>query len=202
MWTDSKNASDRMNTRFSNIILSSGSPRRRELLAGLGLEFTVDTGNTFEEIVPEGTAPRDIPRLMSIGKSHGFHRPLEEGELLITSDTMVIADDTPLGKPADKADAVRMLKLLQGRSHDVITAVTLRDIAKETTFEDVSHVRLSPLSDEEINYYVDNYKVLDKAGAYAIQEWIGYAAIEGIDGSFYTVMGLPVHLVYQNIRKF
>lgn len=191
-----------MNIGNRHIILGSASPRRRELLAGLGLDFEVDTGNTFIEKYSPDTPHREIPLLLSKGKSHGFHRPLAENEILITADTLVLCGDEVLGKPRDREDAVRMLHLLSGRSHEVITGVTVRDAHKEETFADTSTVHFVPLSDEEIDSYIDSCRPFDKAGSYGIQEWIGYAAISGISGSYCTVMGLPTHLVYRELKKF
>lgn len=185
-----------------HIILGSASPRRRELLSGLGLEFEVDSRNYFEEKYSPDTPHRDIPLILSCGKSHGFHRPLEENEILITADTLVLCGNEVLGKPHDKEDAVRMLRLLSGRTHEVITGVTIRAVSHEESFSDTCLVHFAPLSKEEIDFYIDNYRPFDKAGAYGIQEWIGYAAITGISGSYFTVMGLPVHLVYQELKKF
>ncbi len=185
-----------------HIILGSASPRRRELLAGLALDFEVDTQNSFEETYSPDTPHRDIPLLMSIGKSHGFHRPLSENEILITADTLVLCGDEVLGKPHDREDAVSMLHLLSGRTHEVITGVTIRDAVHEESFADSCLVHFAPLSDEEIGWYIDKYKPFDKAGSYGVQEWIGYAAITGISGSYFTVMGLPVHRVYEELKKF
>lgn len=188
------------------IILGSNSPRRRELLAGLDLPFTVDTGNTFRETMDPDVDPHDTPAMMSRGKSYGFHRELAEDEILITSDTVVLVKEgdkfIALGKPHDAEDAVRMLKSLSGRSHEVLTAVTIRSNSREKTFTDSAKVTFEEISEDEINYYIDNYKPFDKAGAYGIQEWIGYAAISGLEGSFYTVMGFPVHRVYKELREF
>ena len=185
------------------IILGSGSPRRRELLAGLDVEFTVDTGNTFEESVPEGSAPEEVPLLMSRGKSHGFHRPLEKDEILITADTMVILPGKEiLGKPKDRADAFRMLRDLSGKDHLVITAVVLRSTEKEDAFSATTTVSFKELSDEEIAYYIDTYKPYDKAGAYAIQEWIGHIGISGINGSYFNVVGFPVQRLYAALERF
>lgn len=184
------------------LILASNSPRRKELLSGLGLEFTVDTGTDFVEDFSGISSHRDIPALMSRGKSHGFHRPLEQDEILITSDTMVLLDDMTMGKPHSREEAVAMLSALSGRTHDVISAVTLRDREKEKTFSDVTHVTFRKLLPEEIGRYVDEYKPYDKAGAYAIQEWIGYIGITAIEGSFYNVMGFPVHRVWEELMTF
>ncbi|MBQ1635690.1 MAG: septum formation protein Maf [Bacteroidales bacterium] len=184
------------------IILGSGSPRRRELLAGLDVDFTVDTANTFEESVPDGARPEDVPLLMSEGKSHGFHRPLEDDELLITADTVVIVDSRVLGKPHGREQAIEMLRELSGREHEVVSAVTFRSTAKELSVKDTTKVFVSPLSDEEIAYYVDTYRPFDKAGGYGIQEWLGFAAIGRIEGSFYNVMGFPVHRVWELLRQF
>lgn len=185
------------------IILGSNSPRRRELLAGLEVDFTVDTGNNFEESMPEGTPGAEIPVLMAKGKSHGFHRPLAADEILITADTVVLAHDgRVLGKPHSREQAEDMLRLLSGRTHEVVTAVTFRSAVKEESFTDSTLVRFCELSEEEIAYYIDKCKPYDKAGAYGIQEWIGYALISGIDGSFYNVMGFPVHKVYATLKKF
>lgn len=193
--TNMKNCSKR-------IILGSGSPRRRELLAGLDVDFTVDTANTFEESVPDGARPEDVPLLMSEGKSHGFHRPLEDDELLITADTVVIVDSRVLGKPHGREQAIEMLRELSGREHEVVSAVTFRSKAKELSVKDTTKVFVSPLSDEEIAYYVDTYRPFDKAGGYGIQEWLGFAAIGRIEGSFYNVMGFPVHRVWELLRQF
>ena len=185
------------------IILASASPRRRELMAGLDIRFTVDTKNNFTESWDPATPHKDVPILMSRGKSHGFWRELEENEILVTSDTMVLRDTLILGKPHSPEEAAEMLRELSGRTHEVITAVTVRDgKGHEESFSDSTKVRFKELREEEINYYIENYKPFDKAGAYGVQEWIGYAAITGIEGSFYTVMGLPVHLVYSAIKRF
>ncbi|MBQ9462885.1 MAG: septum formation protein Maf [Bacteroidales bacterium] len=184
------------------IILGSGSPRRRELLAGLDIEFTVDTGNTFEESVPEDCAPEDVPLLMALGKSHGFHRPLEEDELLITADTVVVIDGRVLGKPHSYEEAVDMLHEISGRPHQVISAVVFRTPEREKSAIDRTVVHVSELSDDEIAHYIDTCKPYDKAGGYGIQEWLGYAHMGKIEGSFYNVMGLPVHKVWQLLQDF
>ena len=191
-----------MNKCSRRIILGSGSPRRRELLAGLDVDFTVDTGNTFEESVPEDARPEDVPLLMSQGKSHGFHRPLEPGELLITADTVVILDGKVMGKPHSRKEAFSMLRALSGREHEVVSAVTFRDISHEKSITDSTFVFVDPLSDDEITYYIDKYRPFDKAGAYGVQEWLGFAAIGRLEGSFYNVMGFPVHRVWKLLQEF
>ena len=191
-----------MDTCGKRIILASNSPRRKELLSSLGLEFTVDTGTSFIEEYSPDTPHLKVPELMSRGKSMGFHRELDPDEILVTSDTMVLCGTEILGKPYDRKDAVRMLKLLSGREHQVITAVTIRSAKKEKTFSVCSNVYFKELSESEINYYIDNYKPFDKAGAYGIQEWIGYIGITGIEGSFYTVMGFPTQRFYEELQEF
>ena len=184
------------------IILGSGSPRRRDLLAGLDVEFTVDTGNTFEESVPAGAAPEDVPLLMALGKSHGFHRPLEPDELLITADTVVVVDGRVLGKPHSRKEASAMLRELSGKAHKVVSAVTFRTSGGERSVTDSTTVWVDELSEDEIAYYIDNYKPFDKAGGYGIQEWLGYAAMGHIEGSFYNVMGFPVHRVWEVLKHY
>ena len=184
------------------IILASGSPRRRELLSAMDIPFTVDTGNTFDESWSSDTPHEKVPELMSEGKSFGFHRKLVDNEILVTSDTMVLCGTEILGKPKDRDDAIRMLKLLSGRGHQVITAVTLRDREKKKTFSVTSNVFFKELSDSEITYYLDTYKPYDKAGAYGIQEWIGYIGISRLEGSFYNVMGFPASRFYEELKAF
>ena len=184
------------------IILSSASPRRKELLSELGIDFSVDTENNFVEKCPANISPKDVPLFMAKGKSDGFHRSLEDNEILLTADTVVIVDDVVLGKPHDKTQAVDMLKKLSGRAHEVITAVVLRSNYKTISFSEVTRVFFSEMSEDEINYYIDNYRPFDKAGAYGIQEWIGLACIEKIDGSYFNVMGLPVHRIHQALKLF
>jgi septum formation protein len=191
-----------MNLKGKKIILGSNSPRRKELLAGLGIDFIVDTGNTFEEVYGPSTPHVKIPEVLSEGKSYGFHRELEDDEILITSDTLVLCADKVMGKPHSREEAYEMLKLLSGREHKVITAITVRDKGRCITSSDTAIVHFKELSDNEIYHYIDNYKPFDKAGAYGIQEWIGYIGIGRIDGSYFTIMGLPVHMVYQELLNF
>ncbi len=197
-----------MNLNGWQIILGSNSPRRRELLKGLDIDFEVDTGNNFQEHFGPEIPYDQVPRLMSEGKSLGFHRPLKEKEILITADTMVILPpdgNRPgeiLGKPKDREDAIRMLRDLSGREHHVTTAVTLRSTQRQETFDVTTEVWFKALSDEEITYYVDTYKPFDKAGAYAIQEWIGHAGITRIEGSYFNVVGFPVQRVYEALLRF
>lgn len=197
-----------MDLKGKRIILGSSSPRRRDLLSGLNIDFTVDTLNCFDEHFSDGTPNDEVPRLMSEGKSHGFHRPLAEDEILITADTMVIlppSDGQPgeiLGKPRSREDAMRMLRDLSGREHHVTTAVTLRSVSREETFSDTTEVWFKELTEEEIAYYVDTFQPYDKAGAYAIQEWIGHIGITRIDGSYANVVGFPIHRVYAALQHF
>ena len=197
-----------MDLHGKHIILGSNSPRRRELLKGLDIDFEVDGRNSFEERFNEDTPFDQVPRLMAEGKSRGFHRPLKEDEILITADTMVIlppSDHRPaeiLGKPKDYEDACRMLRDLSGREHHVTTAVTLRDLHKSLSFDVTTQVWFKELSDAEIAYYVDHYKPYDKAGAYAIQDWIGFVGITRIEGSYFNVVGFPVQRVYQALQEF
>ncbi len=191
-----------MELKDKKIILASGSPRRKEILEGMDLCFEADTRNSFKEEFGPDIPHEEIPALMSMGKSHGFHRELGENEILVTADTMVLCRGQVLGKPKDREDAIRMLKLISGHLHRVITAVTIRDREHETTFSDTSYVHFRELENSEIEYYVDRYRPYDKAGAYAIQEWIGYTGIIKIDGSYYNIMGLPAHRLYEELMKF
>ena len=191
-----------MNLQGKKVILASNSPRRRELLSGLGIGFTVDTRNNFEESFPEEMPHSEVPAAMSRGKSQGFWRSLEEDEILITADTMVLLDRLIMGKPRNREDALAMLRSLSGRTHEVITAVTMRDKNHCETVSDTTLVTFRELKESEIEFYVDTYRPYDKAGAYGIQEWIGYAACTSIEGSFYNVMGFPVHKVYDELIKF
>lgn len=191
-----------MDLHGKKVILASGSPRRRELLAGLGIEFTVDPDYTFEEAYGPEVPHREVPVLMSEEKSRTYYRNLADDEILLTSDTMVLLDDRIMGKPHTRAEAVQMLRSLSGRTHEVLSAVTVRDNRHSETVTDSTLVHFRPLTDEEIDYYIDGYSPYDKAGGYGIQEWIGYAACTGIEGSFYNVMGFPMHKVYSLLKKF
>ena len=185
-----------------DLILASRSPRRRQLLADCGLEFSL--AGDYEVVVEY---PRDLPAdevaaFLSRLKSEAYPEPLGGKDILITADTVVIADGRILGKPAGRETALDMLRSLSGRSHSVITGVTLRNGSRSRTFDSRTKVFFKQLSDEEIDYYVDRYRPYDKAGAYGIQEWIGYVAIERIEGSFYNVMGLPVQKLLTELEIF
>ena len=191
-----------MELKGKKIILASNSPRRKELLAGLDVEFSVDTRNNFEEVIPCDADPSAVPTLMSEGKSGGFWRELTDDEILVTADTMVVCDGEMMGKPHGKEEAEHMLRTLSGREHQVITAVTVRDNKRRKTVSDCANVWFKNLTDSEISYYIGKWKPFDKAGAYGIQEWIGYIGIERIEGSFFNIMGLPVHLLYSLLLEF
>ncbi len=190
-----------MNTT-KRIILASASPRRKELLAGLDIDFEVDTRNHFDETYDPSTPSDNIPAVLSEGKSFGFHRRLANDEILITSDTLVICDGRVMGKPHSREEAIEMLRFLSGKNHKVITGITIRSSERHITDSDTAIVHFKPLTDSEIAYYVDTFKPFDKAGAYGIQEWIGYIGIDKIEGSYFTIMGFPVHLVYQHLKDF
>ena len=192
------------NIKDFDIILASNSPRRRELLAGLGLHFTVKTIDGIDESYPSDLRGEDIPIYISREKSQAYLPTLTDRQLLITADTIVYLpeDHLVLGKPVDAADARRMLRQLSGRSHEVITGVTLLTTARQRSFAVTSQVTFADLSDEEIDYYVEHYRPFDKAGAYGIQEWIGYIGVSGLQGSYFNVMGLPVQRLYQELKRF
>lgn len=183
------------------VVLASKSPRRQELLRGMGVHFITLTKETPENY--PSMPFKKVPEYLSRQKSLAFNdEELPANYLLITADTVVIAENEILGKPTDKAEAIRMLQLLSGRTHHVVTGVTVRSKEKMKTFAATSRVTFATLDTEEIKHYVDQYKPYDKAGAYGIQEWIGYVGISGLQGSFYNVMGLPTRKLYQTLKEF
>lgn len=184
------------------IILASNSPRRRELLAGLGLDFTVKVISGIDESWPHSLKGEDIPLYISREKAAPYKPLIGPDELVITADTIVYVDGEVLGKPHDKADARRMLRLISGRWHEVITGVTLMTAQKERSFAVTTRVRFCNLTDDEINRYVESGLPMDKAGAYGIQEWIGYIGVEAIEGSYFNVVGLPVQKLYRELVNF
>jgi septum formation protein len=181
------------------LILASNSPRRKELLAGLGVPFEVRVLQDIDEHYPENLPVNEVARYIAKEKADAYRRIVAADELIITADTVVIVGDEILGKPVDEADAVRMLKLLSGRTHQVMTGVCLLTAEKERCFDVTTDVTFKALTDEEIHYYVNRYRPFDKAGAYGIQEWIGYIGVTGLNGSYYNVMGLPVQRIYQEL---
>ena len=183
------------------LILASQSPRRRELLAGSGLGFQLAERFECDESYP-AMPLTDVAEYLSRKKSDAYPVELAESDILLTADTVVIACGEILGKPHSRDEAIAMLQKLSGATHEVATGVTLRTSTKNHSFTSVSKVRFRSLSREEIEYYVDNYHPMDKAGSYGIQEWIGYVGIEHIDGSFYNVMGLPIQRLYCELERF
>lgn len=189
------------NLKDYQLILASQSPRRHQMLKELGLDFKIQTKDV-EEVYPDHLKGEEIPVYLAKLKAEAFVLDMNEKELVITADTIVCVDDMVLGKPKDRADAVKMLKMLSGRSHQVISGVCLKSKEKEATFSTTTNVHFKELSLEEIDYYIDNYKPFDKAGAYGIQEWIGFVGIDGIEGSYFNVVGLPIQRLYQELSKF
>ena len=190
------------NLKKYHIILASKSPRRQELLRGMGVDFEILIKETPENY-PEDLPLDEVPKYLSLQKSLAFNDvELPADYLLITSDTVVICEDEILGKPKDREDAARMLRLLSGKTHHVVTGVTVRSAEKTESFSVRSNVTFAELDAEEIDYYIERCKPFDKAGAYGIQEWIGYVGISGLEGSFYNVMGLPTRRLYQVLKSF
>lgn len=190
---------EKLKTR--RLLLASHSPRRRELLAAAGLPYQPAPDYEVEERYPANMPAEEVPAYLSTLKSDAFPRPLRPDEWLLTADTVVVVGGVILGKPSDRADAVDMLRTLSGRTHTVLTGVTIRTADLRKTFSVRSDVRFRSLTDEEIVYYVDTFRPFDKAGAYGIQEWIGYVAIEAIEGSFHNVMGLPLQRLYTELNQ-
>ena len=188
------------NIKDYDVILASGSPRRRELLGMLDIDFRVDTSHPVDETVTAGLQAEEVAPYLSRLKAEAYPLSADEKKLVITADTVVIIDGEVLGKPVDEADACRMITLMQGREQKVVTGVTVRTPDLCQTFSAESVVDFAPLAADEIAYYVAKYKPFDKAGAYGIQEWIGAAGIKGISGSFYNVMGLPVQRLYSVLK--
>lgn len=189
------------NLKKYHIILASNSPRRRELLSGLGVDYEVRTLPGVGESYPDTLSGEDIPVYISREKAAAYLPSIAPDELIITADTIVWLDGRVLGKPADEADACRMLRELSGRTHQVITGVTLSTAAFQKSFAVTSEVEFAPLTEEEITYYVDHYRPLDKAGAYGVQEWIGFIGVRRLSGSYFNVMGLPIQRLYQELKE-
>ncbi len=189
------------NIKKYNIILASNSPRRRELLSGLGLNYEVKLIKDVDESYPSHLNGSEIPEFISRIKAAAYRPFMKENDLIITADTIVYANNKVLGKPKNREDAVKMLKTLSGQTHQVMTGVTITTHKFQKSFVSTSDVTFDNLTDEEINFYIDNYKPYDKAGAYGIQEWIGYIGVSGIRGSYFNVMGLPIQKLYRELCK-
>jgi len=187
------------NLNHYRIILASNSPRRRELLAGLGLDFEVRVLPDIDESCPPDMAASHMALHIATKKAQAYAATMADDELIITADTVVVVDDSALGKPVDSADACRMLRLLSGRTHHVVTGVCITTKQRQRRFDVTTGVTFKTLTDEEIDYYVSHYHPADKAGAYGIQEWIGYIGCTGLDGSYFNVMGLPVQRIYSEL---
>ena len=188
-------------TKEHHIILASNSPRRKELLAGLGMPFEVRVLQDIDESYPDDLPVSEVALYIAGKKADAYRATLADDELVITADTVVIVGDEILGKPVDETDAERMLRLISGRTHQVTTGVCMLTCETERRFAVTTDVTFKSLSDDEIHYYITNYKPFDKAGAYGIQEWIGYIGVTGLHGSYYNVMGLPVQRIYETLQQ-
>lgn len=184
-----------------SLILGSQSPRRKELFAGLNIPFTVEVRETNEDY-PREMNPLEVPEFLAALKSVPFNKDFKDNSLLITADTIVLIDNQVLGKPLDYSHAFEMLRILSGKKHVVITGVCITSANKQVTFSDHTDVWFKNLSDDEIDYYLTHFRPFDKAGSYGVQEWIGYVAIERIEGSYFNVMGLPIQRLYEELLRF
>lgn len=189
------------NIKDYKIILASASPRRRELLTGLDLDFVVKSLPDVDESFPDTLVGGEIPLYISKKKADAYRPSMGDDELVITADTIVWLDGKALGKPIDEADARRMLHNMSGKTHAVFTGVTITTKAEQRSFVAQSNVSFAVLADDEVDYYIQKYKPMDKAGAYGAQEWIGYIGMENIEGSYFNVMGLPVQRLYSELKK-
>lgn len=182
------------------IILSSNSPRRKELLVGLGVDFEVRVLKGVDERYPDDIPLNEVPLYIAIEKASAY--TAAKDELVVTADTVVIVDNEILGKPKDRAEAYGMLRKISGKTHQVVTGVCLTTIDDQRSFTVTTDVEFKELSDNEIYYYIDKYRPFDKAGAYGIQEWIGYVGVLSLKGSYYNVMGLPVQRIYEEFTSY
>ena len=189
------------NLKKYKVILASNSPRRKELLAGLGVDYEVRTLPDVDESYPETLQGADIPLYIAKEKADAYVAMMQPGELMITADTIVWLDGKVLGKPRDREDALQMLRTMSGRTHEVFTGVCITTTDWQRSFTAQTEVRFATLSEEEIAYYVDNFQPMDKAGAYGVQEWIGFIGVENISGSYYNILGLPVQKLYRELLK-
>ena len=184
------------------IILASNSPRRHFLLKEIGVDFTVMKPENVDENFPETLKCEEIPMFLAKLKADSLKSKIKQNDIVITADTIVWLENEAINKPEDKEDAIRILKKLSGKTHQVYSGICITSLEKQISFSSKSDVKFNNLSDEEINFYIEKYKPFDKAGAYGIQEWIGYIGIEYINGSFYNVMGLPIQKLYRELKEF
>ena len=189
------------NLKQYKIVLCSNSPRRKELLKGLGLNFQTRIIDGIDESYDKSLPGEDIAKMISEKKAESYKATMSSDELIITADTIVYVDGEVLGKPQNKIDAARMLKMISGKCHDVITGVCLLTSNKRISFSVKTKVSFAQITDDEISFYIENYKPYDKAGAYGIQEWIGYVGVSKIQGSYFNVMGLPVQRLYTELKN-
>ena len=191
-----------MSFKDYHIILASNSPRRKELLRGLDIAFDVRVQPDIAEASPADIAPADVAAYISREKANAYKDTIAENELIITADTVVIVGNEILGKPHDDAEAKEMLHKISGRKHQVVTGVCLTTTEKQHCFSVSTDVTFKNLKEEEIDYYIETYRPLDKAGAYGIQEWIGYIGVTALEGSYFNVMGLPVQRIWEELNRF
>lgn len=189
------------NLKKYKVILASNSPRRKELLSGLGIEYEIRTLPDVDESYPPTLQGADIPLYISKEKADAYRTMLQPGELMITADTIVWLDGRVLGKPKDREDALQMLRDMSGRTHEVFTGVCITTTDWQRSFSAQTEVRFAPLTEEEITYYVDRFQPMDKAGSYGVQEWIGFIGVENISGSYFNIMGLPVQRLYRELKS-
>lgn len=189
------------NLKKYKVILASNSPRRKELLSGLGIDYEVKILPGIDETYPDTLSGEEIPMYIAREKAEAYRSGMAGDELIITADTIVYIDGEVLGKPKDEADACRMLYRLSGRTHQVITGVCITAVGFQKCFAAVTEVTFDKLTDEEIGYYVEKYRPMDKAGSYGVQEWIGFIGVTGLNGSYFNVMGLPVQRLYRELKK-
>ncbi len=189
-------------TQKYHLILSSNSPRRKELLSGLGMDYEIRVIPDIDESYPSDLPVFEIAKYVSMKKAEAYKSTMADDELIITADTIVVLGDKVLGKPHSLDGAKEMLSMLSGRTHHVVTGVCLTTKQKQKSFSVITDVTFKSLTQKEINYYVDKFQPLDKAGAYGIQEWIGYIGVTSIHGSYFNVMGFPVQRIYQELQSF
>jgi len=189
------------NLKKYKVVLASNSPRRKELLGGLGIGYEVKTMPDIDESYPDGLSMEEVPVYIARSKADAYRPLMQPDELIITADTIVWLDGVVMGKPKDEEEACDMLRRLSGQTHQVVTGVCLTTIDRQQSFATVTDVTFDRLTEEEITHYVSRYQPMDKAGAYGIQEWIGYVGVRSIKGSYFNVVGLPIQRLYQELKR-